>query len=134
LDVPAVTPVTIPEAAPIVAMLVLPLSHVPPAEASVSVVVRPIHTVAVPPMDAGNGLTVTIVVVVQPLVNVKVMAAVPAVSPETTPVDAPTVATRTFPLVHVPGNELLNVVVEPTHTEAIPVGDGVAFTVTGVVA
>ena len=54
----------------IVAMPVLLLSHVPPAEASVSVVVRPVHTCIVPPIEAGNGFTVTVVVVMQPEVNV----------------------------------------------------------------
>ena len=53
------------------------------------------------------------------------------VAPETTPVADPTVATDETLLVHVPpGEVLLNVVVEPAHTEAVPlILAGVAVTV-----
>ena len=42
------------------------LVHVPPEVASLKVVVSPTQTAAVPVIAAGNGLTVTIVVAIQP--------------------------------------------------------------------
>ena len=66
VDVPDVTPETIPELVPMVATLVLLLSHVPPPVLE-SVVVEPAQTVAVPAIADGNGLTVTTVVVIQPV-------------------------------------------------------------------
>jgi len=65
--VPAVTPVTTPLLVPMVATVVLLLLHEPPAVASLSVVVRPEQTLAVPVMEAGNGLTVTTTDVIQPV-------------------------------------------------------------------
>ena len=50
--VPALAPVTIP-LVPTLAMEVALLLHVPPAVASLSVVVNPWHTVNVPVIDAG---------------------------------------------------------------------------------
>ena len=61
VNVPAATPVTTPVVL-IVATEVLLLLHVPPAVASVKLVVNPIHTDAVPVMVAGKGLTVAVVV------------------------------------------------------------------------
>ena len=55
--VPAETPVTIPVPAPTEA-LALPLDHVPPVLALLSVVVKPTHTLRVPEIT-GLGLTVT---------------------------------------------------------------------------
>ena len=65
--VPEATPVTIPELVPTVASVTLLLNHVPPGVASVSVVVKPMHTLSVPDIAAGNGLTVTTVVEVHPV-------------------------------------------------------------------
>jgi len=62
---PADTPVTIPEV-PTVAIAVLPLTHVPPGVASVSVTVEPTHTNAVPPIEAGVAFTVIVFIVRQP--------------------------------------------------------------------
>ena len=64
---PAVIPVTI----PVVPMDALPLLmlHVPPPVASLSEVVRPLHTPVVPDMVAGNAPTVTTDVVLQPVDN-----------------------------------------------------------------
>ena len=59
LTVPAVMPDTTPEEEPTVATVVLLLVQLPPAEPSVNVVVWPIQTLAVPPIAAGNGFTVT---------------------------------------------------------------------------
>ena len=61
--VPANTPVTIPVEEPIVATVGVLLLHVPPVVASLNVVVEPSQTVNVPVIPAGDGLTVTIVVV-----------------------------------------------------------------------
>ncbi len=58
---PAVTPVAIPEADPIVATPVLPLLHVPPGVASPREVVNPTQTDSVPVIGAGSGVTVTVV-------------------------------------------------------------------------
>ena len=61
IDVPADTPVTTPELL-IVATLVLPLVHVPPAVASASVVVVPEHSVVVPVTGATTGTTSSVMV------------------------------------------------------------------------
>ncbi len=66
MDVPEATPVTMPDDRPIVATPVLPLLHVPPLVASVSVVVESTHAVIVPPIDDGIGLTVTTAVAKHP--------------------------------------------------------------------
>jgi hypothetical protein len=59
------------------------------------------------------------------------MSAVPAATPITTPVPEPTVATPVLPLLQVPPLALLlNVVVLPMHTDAVPViVAGTGFTV-----
>jgi len=62
-DVPALTPVTTPVPATTVATAGLALLQLPPGEAFVNVVVEPTHTSNVPPMAAGNGLTVTVAVI-----------------------------------------------------------------------
>jgi hypothetical protein len=46
------------------------LVHVPPATASLSVVVAPAQMLVVPLIADGNGLTVTVVVAAQPLETV----------------------------------------------------------------
>ena len=65
--VPVDTPVTIPVVAPTVAVAVLLLLHVPPVVGSLSVVVAPMHTTAVPVIAAGSGFTVTVAVFVHPV-------------------------------------------------------------------
>ena len=67
VGVPAETPVTMPVPMPIVAWEVLLLVQRPPVTASVRVVVDPAHTLVVPPITAGNGLTVTGEEVIQPV-------------------------------------------------------------------
>ena len=58
---PVVTPVYIPDAEPIVAMLVVPLLHVPPPTVALcSVFVEPRHTPVVPVIGAGAGRSVTV--------------------------------------------------------------------------
>jgi len=58
MDVPAVTPVTVPDE-PTVA-LPLPELHTPPPVPSLRVVARPAHTLSVPVMAAGVGFTVIV--------------------------------------------------------------------------
>lgn len=55
-------PTAVPDTTPpdIVATAGVPLLHVPPAVASVSVVVLPIQTLAEPAIAAGIGFTVTV--------------------------------------------------------------------------
>lgn len=60
MQVPAETPVTIPEDAPtVIAVHPTPVDHDPPVVASVSVIVDPSHTWVSPPIAAGTGFTVT---------------------------------------------------------------------------
>jgi hypothetical protein len=66
VDVPPVLPVTIP-AASTVATVVLLLLQVPPVVVLVSVVVCPAHTIGVPPIAAGEAITVTTIDAVQPV-------------------------------------------------------------------
>ena len=65
IELPGIRPVTIPDAEPIVATLVLPEVHVPPPP-SVKVVVEPSHKEAVPEIDEGEAATVTITNELQP--------------------------------------------------------------------
>lgn len=61
---PAATPVTTPVAELTVALAVLLLLHVPPAVASVSVVLIPVHNVEAPEMAAAAVRSVTTLVTV----------------------------------------------------------------------
>src|SRR6185369_2100086 len=65
IDVPPDTPVTTPLDEPIVALVIVPLTHVPPASVLDSVVVVPWHNDIVPVIAAGNGITVAIAVLIQ---------------------------------------------------------------------
>lgn len=70
IDVPGVTPVTMPDAEPTVACPTLPLVHVPPVEALANVaVVNPVppHIAAAPVIAEGLGFTVHTAVTWQPL-------------------------------------------------------------------
>ena len=128
---PAETPVTTPVADTVAEPELL--VQVPPGIPSVSAVVRPAHTLAVPEIVDGEVYTVTGVTVWQPVdVIVNVIFDVPAVTPVTTPELATTEATPTLPLAHVPGPDASpSVVVSPVQTLVVPVitaGNG--FTVT----
>lgn len=118
----------------IVAVPVLTLLHVPPAVASLKVVVSPSQTLFIP-VICDNGFTSTAVDTIQLVPSVYVMLTVPALPPVTIPVLASTVASEIFPLVQVPPlTALLSVVVWPEHTFVIPeINDGNAFTVTALV-
>ena len=65
VDVPADTPITRPVDEPIVATGVMLLLQVPPVVASLSKVVAPTHTLAVPVIAGGPEVTVTVVVDIQ---------------------------------------------------------------------
>ena len=58
-----------PVADPIVATAVLLLLHVPPSDPSLNDVVTPAHTLVVPAIDAGIGLTVIGVAARHPVAN-----------------------------------------------------------------
>jgi hypothetical protein len=64
-ELPTLTPVAIPVVDPTVAMLVLLLLHVPPAEASYKVVIPPAHTLPFPVIGS-IALTVTAAVALHP--------------------------------------------------------------------
>ncbi len=87
VDVPADTPVTTP---PFVIVATPVLEDVQGFTAAgvpdpVNVVVNPTHTVSVP-VIVGAGLTVTVAVMLQPLLSVYVITDVPADTPVTRPV------------------------------------------------
>ena len=109
----------------------LPLDHSPPPAVSVSDTLAPVHTVSGPVMAVGDKLTVTVVVTLQPAVDVKVILLVPVAMPVTLPVVAPMVATPVLPLIHVPLPLSVRVMCAPTHKADGPPGNGgVGFTVT----
>jgi hypothetical protein len=132
---PVDSPVTIPVEEPTIAISVLPLLQVPPTERSLSDVVVPVQILVAPVIKPGSGLTVTVIVVKQPEPIVYVIVSTPADTPLTTPVLKPTEATDRLPLVQWPPEAVsLSAVVEPTHTDLIPViPEGLAYTVTGIV-
>jgi hypothetical protein len=132
--VPASTPPSIPEVLPIVPLAGVLLSHVPPAGVPVSVDDDPSHTCSEPVTPVGRPFTSTTIVRKQPVDNVYVIVAVPAIAPVTTPVAGTTVALALL-LVHVPpAGVLLSVVVAFTHMVVPPVMiPGSAFAVTVVV-
>ena len=90
--------VTVPSV-PTVATVVVVLLHVPPPVASVSAVVAPWHTLAMPVIATGCVFTVTTVVAKQ-LSTPHVIVEVPTLTPVTTPVPD-TVATEVVLLLHV---------------------------------
>ena len=137
--VPAAIPVAIPVPGPIVATNGLPLPQVPPGVASANVVVKPTHTDSVPVMAAGNGFTVTMAVLIQPVGKVYVIVVVAGnVDPVIIPVTSPVALIEPIPgrlLLHVPpGIASVNWVVCPWHTLSVPfIGVGNVLIVTIVV-
>lgn len=129
--VPTAAPVTTPED-DTVALAVLLLLHTPPLTELLRTSVRPTQT-ELPPVIGGNALTVTVVVVEQPLAEY-VITVVPFVLPYTRPVED-TVATDVVLLLQVPpGTASLSCVVEPGHTVVVPKIAGRVPTVTVAVA
>lgn len=67
-----VVPATNPETLPVLfttATDVLLLAHVPPVVRSVNATAKPSHTCVGPTIDVGNGFTVTVASVIQPVVG-----------------------------------------------------------------
>ncbi len=124
--VPAIEPVTTPVPAPTVAVDIMPLLQVPPGAGLLSVIVWPTHTDDGPVIGAPM-LTVTVLVVTQPVVEVKLMTALPVLMPPNTAdevVDEFTTAISVLPLLHVPppGVLLASVMVWPAHIAGAVVG------------
>jgi hypothetical protein len=137
--VPAVTPVTTPEADTVATAVLLDV-QVPPVVADANCVVNPEQTIFAPVIAAtvGNAFTVTtaVAVFVQlfEFVYVYVIVAVPALTPVTDPVDELTIAVAVFELDHVPPVVVFaKLTLDPSHTDVVPViaaTVGNAFTVT----
>jgi len=131
---PGVTPVMVPDADPMVATDVLPLVHVPPGTAFVSVSEFPTQIVipivpGTPIIGPGLGLTVTVYTSKHPVESIYVITAVPAATPVTTPVEDPTVATPGEPELQTPPDGLpVKAIVDPTHTLFGPLITGFGFT------
>lgn len=90
----------------------------------------PAHKVVLPVIEAGSATTVPTTVVKQPVLSVYVMREVPAETPVIIPEVDPISATDVFALLQVPPPIPVNVVVELTQTERLPVGvDGLGLTV-----
>jgi hypothetical protein len=80
-------------------------------------------------MAVGDKLTVTVVVTLQPAVDVKVILLVPVDMPVTTPVDGEPVepaivATPVLPLLHTPLPLSVRLACAPTHRAEGPPGSG----------
>lgn len=128
--VPAATPVMSPEVRPAVATPVLLLVQLPPLIASLSVMVVATHSADAPIIAVGEGLTVTVVVVTQPVGNVYTIVVEPRLPPVTIPVVRPMVATVVALLVQVPPPLFDSVMLAPIHTaEAPDMADGSGLTV-----
>ena len=108
------------------------LDHVPPGLASVKETVPPKHTEDGPVIMTGNGLTVIVLEVEQPVAIAYVMTAVPGVIPVTSPAEL-TGATAGLLVDHMPPPVAsLKVITSPTQTVDGPViGAGNALIVTG---
>lgn len=128
--VPDATPLTVPEAKPMVALAGAELLHVPPPGGDDRVVDAPTHTVPDPEMAEGRAFTVTSVVATQPVVVVYVMVAVPAAMPDTRPVVLAIVAIPVLPELQVPpAGEAERVAVLPAQSAAPVTGKGSGCTV-----
>ena len=68
--VPSATPFTTPVVEPMVAVAVVVLIHVPPATASLRVIVAPTHTALGPVMAVGMVYTAIVVLTLQPVESV----------------------------------------------------------------
>jgi len=102
VTLPPVIPLTTPDAGSTVATPVLPLLQVPLADASLSDVVLPWHTVVVPFIPVGIAVTLTVVVAAVPQPVLYCIVALPPLTPVTIPDEGSTVATLVLPLLHVP--------------------------------
>ena len=131
ISAPAATPVTMPLALPMAALVLLLLQAPPPP--SVSVIVCPTHTDEGPLIAEGSAFTVIIFEVAQPVDSVYTTVTVPVLMPVKTPpvLIVPVVAGVAL---HTPPASDKAIVL-PRHTAPAPVIDaGIAFTVTTAVA
>ena len=132
IEVPVDTAVTTPDDEPIVATEVVPLAQVPAAGVLDNEVALPSQTVKEPVIEVGNGFTVIVVVVRQPVGSVYVTTAIPEEMPVTTPVVEPTETTEPV-TPHVPPDEVdERLAVPPTHIAVLPpvIAAGTGLTVT----
>lgn len=132
VEVPEDTALAMPDDEPIVATDVVPLVHVPPAGVLVSDVALPSQTVKEPVIEVGNGLTVIVVVVRQPVGSVYVTTATPEEMPVTMPVEEPTETIEPV-TPHVPPIEVdERLAVPPTQIAVLPpvIAAGSGLTVT----
>ena len=129
---PVSTPVTFPPPTVTVAILVVLLVQVPNGDASLSKVLKPWHTLRLPRIGPGNGLTVTTAVAIQPVPKAYVMIAVDgAMRPVTRPVPLTEALPGALLLQVPPPVASLNCVVKLRHTESVPsIAVGFGFTVT----
>lgn len=120
------------------ALAALLMLQLPPAIGWLITVVLPTHTVGVPLITAGNVITVTVSVALQPVPNVYVTGTRPPVIPLTTPVMLCIVpiGDASGSELHVPPDgPLVRLVAKPAHTVSEPlIGVGLAFTFSGQVA
>jgi hypothetical protein len=134
VTVPAATPPIAPVPLPAVATAVLLLLQLPPAVASLSVMVSPAHTAVLPVIANGKGKTVNGDAAIQPVGNVYVIFVVPAVIAYTVPDEEAMVAIAVLLLLHVPPAVASDrLVVVPAHIPEGPViieGSGLTVTVT----
>lgn len=133
--VPDTNPFTSPDPVT-VATLVRELAQVPPVVASANGAVVPAHKVPPPVIAAGPGLTLTILVTVQPAPSEYVIVVVRlADMPVTTPVSGLIVATEGKLLVQVPpGTRSVSVTDAPAQTEDGPaIAEGAVVTETALV-
>jgi hypothetical protein len=110
---------------------VLLLLHAPTPPGLLSVLVSPVHTLAVPVIAAGDPLTTNVAVVKQPA-TVYVIVVVPALPPAVTNPEELMLATPGALLLHVPeGVLLLSVLLPPIQALSVPViAFGAGLTVT----
>jgi hypothetical protein len=106
----------------IVAIAGLLLPHAPPGVGSLNAAVEPTHRWSDPLMAAGNGLTVTGAVTLQPGPSEYVIVAIPMATPLIIPVAGSAVATTGLLLLHVPPAVISeNNCVPDKHTPGPPV-------------
>ena len=112
-------------------IVVLVVLQAPPDTKLLNDIDKPTHTEDAPIMPDGAGLTVTTVVIEQDAPVVYVIFAVPAVTPLTIPVEAPTPATDGLLVDQVPEPSSVSAVVAPAHTTGRPmIGVGAGFIIT----
>lgn len=100
----------------------------------VNVLLTPVHRLVAPTIEVGAVFTVIIFVLLQPAPALNVITAVPTLTPDTTPVAAPTVAIDVAPELQLPAPGALSVVLDPTHTALAPLITGTGLTLSTRVA